>query len=219
VVFWARGDYPKARDYFQRALAIRERALGPEHPDVARALNNLGEVIWSIGDIDQALEIQRRSARIWEQALGAQHPDIAYSLTSLGNIYLVKGDLAQAAATFTRVLDLRKSAFGPDHPLVAWAQNGLGWVHLLRQEHRQAIDCFERVLAVCGADRCMAEEEDPLARARFGLARALWATGGDRRRAVALGRQARELLRKQSNFFARQLLGELESWLKERAAL
>jgi hypothetical protein len=28
----------------ERALAIRERALGPEHPDTANALNNLANV-------------------------------------------------------------------------------------------------------------------------------------------------------------------------------
>ena len=35
------GDYAKAEPLFKRALAIREKALGPEHPDVATSLNNL----------------------------------------------------------------------------------------------------------------------------------------------------------------------------------
>jgi Tetratricopeptide repeat len=35
------GQYAKAEPLYQRPLAIREKALGPEHPDVAASLNNL----------------------------------------------------------------------------------------------------------------------------------------------------------------------------------
>ena len=35
------GDYAKAEPLYQRSLAIREKALGPTHPDVARSLHNL----------------------------------------------------------------------------------------------------------------------------------------------------------------------------------
>ena len=35
------GDLAAARPLFERALAIREKALGPEHPDTAGSLNNL----------------------------------------------------------------------------------------------------------------------------------------------------------------------------------
>lgn len=36
------GKYDKAREMFERALNIREGALGPVHPDVAASLNDLG---------------------------------------------------------------------------------------------------------------------------------------------------------------------------------
>ena len=35
------GDYAKAEPLYKRALAIWEKALGPDHPDVATSLNNL----------------------------------------------------------------------------------------------------------------------------------------------------------------------------------
>lgn len=39
-----KGQYARAESLFTRALAIRERALGPDHPEVAASLNNLGFV-------------------------------------------------------------------------------------------------------------------------------------------------------------------------------
>ena len=37
----AQGKYEQAESLYERALAIREQQLGPEHPDTATSLNNL----------------------------------------------------------------------------------------------------------------------------------------------------------------------------------
>ena len=39
-----RGEYLQAEQLHRRALAIREKVVGPEHPDTAASLNNLAEV-------------------------------------------------------------------------------------------------------------------------------------------------------------------------------
>ena len=39
------GDYAKAEPLYQRALKIDEKALGPDHPDTATALNNLAAAV------------------------------------------------------------------------------------------------------------------------------------------------------------------------------
>jgi hypothetical protein len=38
----------------ERALAINQRALGPEHPDTAAALNNLAALYRATGAYDKA---------------------------------------------------------------------------------------------------------------------------------------------------------------------
>ncbi len=39
-----------ARQQLERALGIKEAAYGPDHPDVARAVTNLGLVLRDLGD-------------------------------------------------------------------------------------------------------------------------------------------------------------------------
>lgn len=39
------GNYEQAWLLYERSLAIREKALGPEHPDVAKALNNMANLL------------------------------------------------------------------------------------------------------------------------------------------------------------------------------
>ena len=56
----AQGDYEGAKPLYERSLAIREKVLGPDHPDVASSLNNLAMLlanqvrvdrleVWSVG--------------------------------------------------------------------------------------------------------------------------------------------------------------------------
>jgi tetratricopeptide (TPR) repeat protein len=41
-VLQAQGDHQEARKCFERALKIDEKAYGPDHPDVAIRVNNIG---------------------------------------------------------------------------------------------------------------------------------------------------------------------------------
>jgi Tetratricopeptide repeat len=47
----AQGDFAEARPLYERALAIREKVLGPEHPDTATSLNNLALLHQAPGDV------------------------------------------------------------------------------------------------------------------------------------------------------------------------
>ncbi len=43
-LYHAQGKYAEAEPLYKRALAIVEKALGPEHPHVAARLNNLAQL-------------------------------------------------------------------------------------------------------------------------------------------------------------------------------
>lgn len=51
----AQGNYTEAEPLFRRSLAIRERALGPEHPGVTSYLNNLAGVWHSMVNMSGVL--------------------------------------------------------------------------------------------------------------------------------------------------------------------
>ena len=48
------GDLSQAKDYHDRALAIRLKKLGPDHVDVAKSYSNQGIVHYKLGDLSQA---------------------------------------------------------------------------------------------------------------------------------------------------------------------
>jgi tetratricopeptide (TPR) repeat protein len=63
-VLGALGDLPGALMQQQRALAILERLLPPEHPYIIRGLNSLANCHEALGHHDQAAECRARAAAL-----------------------------------------------------------------------------------------------------------------------------------------------------------
>jgi tetratricopeptide (TPR) repeat protein len=72
-----KGQYGKADPLYGRALAIREKALGPEHPDVAVSLNNMASLYYVQGQYAKAGLLYQRALAIYEKTLGSDHPNVA----------------------------------------------------------------------------------------------------------------------------------------------
>jgi tetratricopeptide (TPR) repeat protein len=69
--------FATAEPLYQRALAILEKPLGPEHPDVATSLNNLAMLYDKQGKYAEAEPLYQRALALREKALGPEHPHVA----------------------------------------------------------------------------------------------------------------------------------------------
>ena len=113
------GHYSEAIPLAQRALAIREKALGPDHPDVAASLNNLAVLYRVQGRYAEAEPLFKRALAIKEKAFGPDHPDVALSLNNLALLYQNQGRYADAEPLYKRALAIKEKILGPNHPDVA----------------------------------------------------------------------------------------------------
>ena len=119
------GDYAEAEPLLRRALAITEKALGPDHPNTATSLNNLAGLLESSSDYAGAEPLYRRALAIREKALGPDHPDTATSLNNLAWLLESKSDYAGAEPLFRRALAITEKALGPDHPATRTVRRNL----------------------------------------------------------------------------------------------
>ena len=62
------------------------RCWGPDHPDTARSLNNLGYLLRAQGDSAAARPYYERALALREQVLGPNHPNTRSSRASLAAI-------------------------------------------------------------------------------------------------------------------------------------
>jgi tetratricopeptide (TPR) repeat protein len=142
------GKLDEAHDYHQRALAIREQALGRNHPSVAVCLNNLGVVAQTTGKFEDARAYHQRALAIRERALGPNHPAVANTLNNLGNAAQAQGKFADARPHYERALDIWEKALGPEHPDLALPLNNLGTAALSENKLEEAREYLERALAI-----------------------------------------------------------------------
>ena len=105
-----------SRGHYERALAIFEEVLGPEHPKVGTLVNNLGGVLQDMGDLEGAREHIERALAIDEAAYGHDHPEVGRDVNNLGLVLKAMGDLEGAREHYERALAICRRAYGEGHP-------------------------------------------------------------------------------------------------------
>ena len=68
------GKHEEALNYYQKALAIREKVLGTEHPNTATTYHNIGFSYYKMKKYDTALEYMNKALAIFQEKLGPIHP-------------------------------------------------------------------------------------------------------------------------------------------------
>jgi tetratricopeptide (TPR) repeat protein len=77
------GRYEEAEPLYKQALGIRERVLGPDHPDTAGSLNNLALLYNNQGRYEEAEPLYKRALEILIKTLGKEHPNTQTCLKNL----------------------------------------------------------------------------------------------------------------------------------------
>ena len=206
LLLQAQGDLAGARPLFERALAIREKALGPEHPDTASSLNNLAGLLKGQGDLAGARPLYERALAIRERALGPEHPSTATSLNNLARLLQDQGDLAGARPLFERALAIDEKVYGLEHPEVAKDLNNLASLFQAQGDVAAALPLYQRALTIADILYSRGDLEEALRVLRDQVLPAFERLGDVRSRAVAMSKVADIL-------FAR---GELDEALRIR---
>jgi CHAT domain-containing protein/tetratricopeptide (TPR) repeat protein len=120
----------------RRALAIGEKADGPEHPSVAVRLSNLAGLLADTNRMAEAEPLYRRALAIDEKSRGADHPDVARALNNLALLLRKSNRLGEAEPLYRRALAIDEKRYGPEHPRVAIRLSNLAL--LLRDTNRRA---------------------------------------------------------------------------------
>jgi len=141
-------QYAAAIPLAQRAIEIREKALGVRNLDTANSIYELAQLYRSAGAYDQAEPLYKRARAIREKILGAEHPDVATSLDDLGWLYLLTGDFAGAKSLLQHGLAIREKMLGLDHPDTAHSLHNLAGLYYTIGAYAQAEPLYQRALTI-----------------------------------------------------------------------
>jgi CHAT domain-containing protein len=87
----------EALPLFRKALAIRLKALGEQHPDTATSYNNVAVCLEAQGKAGEALPLLRQALAIFQKVHGEQHPLTAASYNSVASCLAAQGKHKEAA--------------------------------------------------------------------------------------------------------------------------
>ncbi|AGY57187.1 tetratricopeptide repeat protein [Gloeobacter kilaueensis] len=187
------GKYAEAQPLAERALAIQQKILGPEHLQVARSLGGLANLYRDQGDYATAKTLAQRALTIRENVLGTDHPDVATSLSSLSILYWKQGEYATAESLQKRALAIREKVLGPENLEVANSLNVLAVLYWQQGEFSTAESLQKRTLAI--REKVLGPEDTQVAYSLDNLA-ILYHSRGDYGIAEPLQKRALAILEK-----------------------
>ena len=159
----------------RRALEIYGKALGPEHPAVLPALNNLAALLYRQGRYREALPLFLRVLSLSEQMWGPEHHLTTVCINNLAGLYDSLGQYADGEPLYLRALAIRERTLGPDKVGTAQILHNLALNYTRQARHTEAESLLRRALAI--RERSLAADHPLTASTRNNLARVLEGQG------------------------------------------
>ncbi|WP_375771750.1 tetratricopeptide repeat-containing serine/threonine protein kinase [Archangium gephyra] len=148
IAFQEMGRYDEARSRYERVLELRKKVLGPEHPKVISAYNNLGVALGALGKYEEARAAYEQALTLRRKTLGPDNPLVANSYSNLGTALGQLGKHDEARDLYEHALAIRKNALGLEHPDVAISRNNLAVALDALGRHEEALRELESALAL-----------------------------------------------------------------------
>ena len=123
-----RGDFPAAEAGSLSLLQENIRVFGPDHPNVATALNLIGAAQFRQGKYSEAEGNFRRMLTIYERKTGPETMETAAALNSLALVLEKLGDYPGAETLLRRAVAIMEKKLGREHPDTATVTSNLARV-------------------------------------------------------------------------------------------
>jgi tetratricopeptide (TPR) repeat protein len=147
VALRLQGQYEQAREASELALEIYERALGPDHLEVAQQLSNIAVVYQEQVMYSEAATRLERAISVAEKIPGADLV-LATALNNLGVNYGAQGRDLEAATLYERVLAIDQRVSEMKDSFVATVLNNLGVVYFDLGRYKEAEPLYRRALTI-----------------------------------------------------------------------
>ncbi|CAF0841700.1 unnamed protein product [Adineta steineri] len=125
----SQGKYQEALTFYETSLAIKQKSLPPNHPDLATSYNNIGIVHSKMANYPKALSSIEKAFKIWQQLLPPNHFDLAYSYGNIGVVLAKLGNYPKAHSFHEIALEIQQQSLPSNHPQLANSYNNIGEVH------------------------------------------------------------------------------------------
>ena len=140
--------YSESLCYCMKVLAIREKVLPENHPDVATSYNNVGGAYGELGDHKKQLEYYLRALAMQEKVLPDNYSYIALLYNNVGSAYGELGESKKALEYSLKALAIQEKVLPENHPDIAISYNNIGCTYGELGEHKKKLDYYLKALSI-----------------------------------------------------------------------
>lgn len=148
LAYYHQHDYARAEQACKEALALFEKAYGPEHPDVAAVQNNLASIYTAEKRYAEAEPLYLSSLAYRQRVFGAGRPEVATILNNLAELYRKTGDFARAETGYQRAIDIWGKSGDSYSQDLATALTNLSLLYAGHADWSKAEPLYERALKI-----------------------------------------------------------------------
>jgi tetratricopeptide (TPR) repeat protein/predicted Ser/Thr protein kinase len=207
----AAGKTDEAIAMMTRSVEISAKTIGVDKAEYATNLGMLGLMDTQLGKQDEAYDAFARALAIYRRLYGDKHADVVSMLNAMGTVRRRQGRFDEAIKLYTQARDTVKQLQQPDSKTMADTLTRLGTALIEQKKPREAVKELEQALAM----RVEAKAAPSLsAWTKYQLARALWDSAGDRKRALELANESAAEAKSDGD---QQQLDETTAWLAAHA--
>src|SRR5690606_2528318 len=124
------GEHEPALADYRTALALRQRAVTADHPELIHSRNAIGTTLERAGRPLEAAPHLQRAVQDATRLFGDNHVKTAHYLKNYATNLGLRGDIAGAIPYMERVIDAERGLYPADHPDRGLALNNLAFMYL-----------------------------------------------------------------------------------------
>ncbi len=144
----ALGNYAAAQPHAERALELRRRVLGEEHPRTVASLNLLARLYSSQGKFAMAEPLSVAALEISRRVLGPEHYETLVDMNNLAIVYRAQGEHSKAEPLFVETLEARRRSLGKEHRHTLASLNNLAALYWEQGRFARAEPLFVEVMEI-----------------------------------------------------------------------
>jgi len=141
----------KAEDYYLRALNIWQTVPVSQPVNLAKTLNNLGDLSMAQARYLEAEAYFKHALEIKKKHLPENHPSTASTLNNLGHLFMKMGDYVRAEEYLLEGLKIRRICLSPDDPRLAYSINRVAMLYYYENRLTDAEPLFAEALELSRA--------------------------------------------------------------------
>jgi tetratricopeptide (TPR) repeat protein len=141
-------EFELAMYFFENVLAIKVKALGPNHQDVGSTYNNMAIVLRNQGKNAEAMVYYKKALAIRINALGPNHHDVGATFNNMAVVLRSQGKNTEAMAYYDKALAIKIKTLGPDNQSVGTTYNNMAIVFQNLGKNAEAMVYYEKALEI-----------------------------------------------------------------------